>query len=233
MASSDEILCAGEDECLYPVRRPSHGARTEGAIFVAGVVAVQTFSTPPRHANTVARLLASTGVGANAVQWRLVECSGTKNDREELVGGRCAPIVANDDGIDDNRRSRPIFVNASAAAHAGSELREFRRQFGTRSISDCCLFALDVATVGPAALLIGALGSRFIGGMHHGISCCFAGQGHSTSIHLFLSRASCRRSWGQRSGHVVASDACNRRRRPAENHPLRDGHERFEGLSLC
>ena len=31
MASSDEILCAGEDECLHPRRRPSHRARTEGA----------------------------------------------------------------------------------------------------------------------------------------------------------------------------------------------------------
>ena len=59
------------------------------------VVAVQTFLTPPRCANTVARLLASTEpapslpglcvVGAIAVQWRLVEHSDTKNDRVELV----------------------------------------------------------------------------------------------------------------------------------------------------
>ena len=32
MASSDEILCAVEDECLYHRRRPSHRVRTEGAI---------------------------------------------------------------------------------------------------------------------------------------------------------------------------------------------------------
>ena len=96
MASSDEILCASEDECLHPRRKESHGARTEGAIFVVGVVAVQTFLTPPRYANTVARLLVSTEplpslpgrlcvVGAIAIQWRLVERSDTKNDRVELV----------------------------------------------------------------------------------------------------------------------------------------------------
>ena len=34
------------------------------------------------------------------------------------VGKSCAPIVVIDDGFDDNRRSRTILVNASAAAHA-------------------------------------------------------------------------------------------------------------------
>ena len=32
MASSDEILCASEDECLHPRRRNRYEARTEGAI---------------------------------------------------------------------------------------------------------------------------------------------------------------------------------------------------------
>ena len=95
MASSDEILCASEDECLHPRRRKDHRARTGGAIFVVGVVAVQTFLSLPRYANTVARLVASTEpspslpgrfcVGAIAIQWRLVERSDTKNDRVELV----------------------------------------------------------------------------------------------------------------------------------------------------
>ena len=96
MALSDEILCAREDECLHPRRRESHRARTEGSIFVVGVVAVQTFLTPPRCANNAARLLASTEpssslpgllcvVGAIAIQWRLVDRSDTKRDRVESV----------------------------------------------------------------------------------------------------------------------------------------------------
>ena len=48
-------------------------------------------------------------------------------------------------------------------------------------------FAPDVATVvSRATSLIHARGSRFIGGRHHGISRCIAGQGNSTSIHLCL-----------------------------------------------
>ena len=153
MASSDEILCASEDGCLHPRRRKRYRARAEGAMFVVGVVAVQTFLTPSRYGNTVARLLASTELspslpvcfcvgGAIAIQWRLVERSETNNDRVELVtfdvgaaarqqkrslaelhyvqhvGKSCAPIVVIDDGFDDNRRSRTILVNASAAADA-------------------------------------------------------------------------------------------------------------------
>ena len=154
--SSDEILCASEDECLHPRRRPSRRAGTEGAIFVVGVVAVQTFLTPPRYANTVARLLA------------------TKNDRVELLafvvgavikrsvaelhyvlrGGKsCAPIVVDDGGFDDNRRSRTILVAASAAAHAWAGLREFRRQFGRRSNSDCLFSAPDAATIVPRGVV--------------------------------------------------------------------------------
>ena len=84
MASSDEILCSGEDECLRPRRRPQHGAQTEGGIFVVGVLAVQTSLTPPGYAGVVARLLVYVGpapslpgrlcvVGALAVQWLSVE----------------------------------------------------------------------------------------------------------------------------------------------------------------
>ena len=136
---------------------------------------MHTFLTPPRYADSVSRLPASTEpapslpgrlcvVGALAGQWRLVELSDTKNDRVELVafsvgaakrqqersfaalhfvqhGGKsCAPIVVNDDGFDDNRRSRTILVHASAAALACAELREFRHQLGTRSVSDCLFF---------------------------------------------------------------------------------------------
>ena len=154
MASSDEILCAGEDECLHS-RRKRYEVRTEGAIFVVGVVAVQAFLTPPRSLNIVARLLAPTEpspslpgrfgvVGAIAIQWRLVERSDTKNDREKLVAfdvgaaarqqkrsfaefKSCAPIVVTDDGFDDNCCSRTIPANACAAAHACAELRDFSR----------------------------------------------------------------------------------------------------------
>ena len=101
----------------------------------------------------------------------MVERSYTNNDRVELVafdvvaagpqqkrsfaelhylqhGGKsCTPIVVIDGGFDDNRRSRTILVNASAAAHACVELREFSRQLGTRCISDCFFFAPCVATV--------------------------------------------------------------------------------------
>ena len=171
VASPDEILCACEDECLHPRRRNDHRARTEGVMFVVGVVAVQTFLTPPRKASTVARLLASTlpspsrlcVVGATAIQWRLVERSAKNNDRVELVtfdvgaaarqqkrslaelrnvqhgGESCAPIVVTD-GFDDNRRSRTILVNASAAAHVCAQLCACSRQFGTRCISDCLFF---------------------------------------------------------------------------------------------
>ena len=107
-----------------------------------------------------------------AMQWRLVERSDTNNERVELVtfdvgaaarqqkrslaelhyfqhGGKsCAPIIVTDDGFDDNRRSRAILVNASAAAHAFAELCAFSRQFGTKCISGCLFFfAPDVATV--------------------------------------------------------------------------------------
>ena len=63
-------------------------------------------------------------------------------------GKSCTPIVVTDDGSDDNRRSRTILLNASAAAHACAALCAFSRQFGTRCISDWLFFfAPDVATV--------------------------------------------------------------------------------------
>ena len=95
MASSDEILCDSGDECLHARRRKRKRARTEGAIFVVGVVAVQTFLTTKMcrcrcvvvgiswtRAVSASRFCV---VGAIEVQWRLVECSGTKNNRVELV----------------------------------------------------------------------------------------------------------------------------------------------------
>ena len=70
----------------------------------------------------------------------------------------CALIVVTDHGFDDNRRSRGV----------GRVL--------TSVWNEMC----------PATSLIGPRGSRFIGGMHHGISRCIAGQGNSTSIHFIL-----------------------------------------------
>ena len=132
------------------------------------------------------------------------------------VGKSCAPIVVTDDGFDDNRRSRTVLVNASAAANACAELREFRRQFGTRSISGCLCFAAR-----SAASSIGARGSRLIGGMHHGICRCIAGQGNLTSIHLFVQSRQLSSVVRSEIG-LVLSVACNRRGRPAENHPSRE-----------
>ena len=86
----------------------------------------------------------------------------------------------------------------------------------------------------PVALLIGARGSRFIGGMHHGTARWIAGQGDWTSIHFFLQSRQLpfivRSEIGSRGFPVMA---CTRRRRPAENPPLRDCDARSEGLSLC
>ena len=152
-----------------------------------------------------------------AMQWRLVERSDTNNERVELVtfdvgaaarqqkrslaelhyvqhGGKsCAPIIVTDDGFDDNRHSRAILVNASAAAHAFAELCAFSRQFGRKCISDCLFFLRPMLPRScPATSLIGARGSCFIGGVHHGMSRCIAGQGNvagqgnATSIHFFL-----------------------------------------------
>ena len=142
-----------------------HRARTEGTIFVAGVVAAQTFLTPPGCAGVVVRLLGSAGpapslpcrlcVFGNVLAQRKIVWSwwpstwalrlDNKNDRlpshDVHYGGKsCAPSVVYDDGVDDNRRSRTILVGASAAAHVCAELREFRHQFGTRSISVYLLF---------------------------------------------------------------------------------------------
>ena len=189
-------------------------------------------------------------VGAVATQWRLVERSDTKNDRVDLVtfdfgaavrqqnrslaelhyvqhGGKsCAPIVVTGGGFDDNRRSRTILVNACAAAHACAELCAFSRQFGTRCISDCLFLAPDVATVVSRNLV-----DRCSWLPQFPLHC----RPRKLDIHSFIfwSCASCRRSQDQRWGHMVPSAACNRRRRPAENHPLRDCNERSEGLSLC
>ena len=82
-----------------------------------------------------------------------------------------------------------------------------------------------------AASLIGVRGSRFFSAMQQGIPRSTASQRLRASVHS-LRHCPRRHSTSQRCSHMVASDACSRRRRLLESHSLRECDSRSERCSL-
>ena len=93
MASSDEILCASEDECLHPRRRKRYKARSEGAILRCSVVTGFNWICAVSARSPVRRRCSRNAVAVGRTPWYKEWSSGIGGLRRWRCGSTTKTIV--------------------------------------------------------------------------------------------------------------------------------------------